>query len=137
MPLKPLEKPNKQYLPKIIFILILLLSGSFLFKNALLKKNTLENTLGAETAFQESKSNVSLDEMKKQGEEMFSQVNNTVQKEAGTVLGNFSNLVSNTASNSATTIKEYIFENTVTTVLKEINKLSEKDQDLIKKQICQ
>ena len=133
MPLKPLEKPKKNYLPKIIFILILLLSGSLFFKQSFLKKNTLEDALGAETKLKEVKASVSLDNVKKQGEGLYSQLSSVVQNEAGSVLG----LASDVASNSAETVKEYIFSTTVSSVIKQIEKLPESEQQIIKKQICQ
>ncbi len=135
MAVKQLEDPKVQYLPKVIFILLLILSASFLFKLAQNKKFN-QAVLGKNTNSQKKENNVSLADLKKQGENVYNQISNSAQKEAGLVLGTFTDLISDTASKSADTVKEYIFTNTVGNVLKQIDKLPSQEKEMIKKEVC-
>ena len=136
MPLKPLESPKKTIYIKIGFLILLILLGVFIFRYAWLKKAATEDTLGAETSLKDGKASVSLEEIQAQGEDLVNQLSTNAKQQVGSVLGTFDDLVSDQASKSADTVKEYIIVNTVGGLLQQIDKLPEADQELIKKEIC-
>ena len=135
MAVKQLEDPKSRYLPKVIFILILVLSASVLFR-FFQNKQINKDVLGGNTKLQKKVNQASLTDIKKQGEDIYNQISATAQKEAGVVLGTFTDILSDTASQSASTLKEYIFTNTVGNLLKQIDKLPSQEKEMIKKEIC-
>lgn len=117
-----------------IAIIILLLIAALLIN--IFRKNTKANitkTLGLQTA-EESKSLV--DNIQQGAQDI---LDNTIKKSEqtmGEVLGEAQNLAVKTASDSAEKIKDFVFDNTVGTILKQIDKLPEDQKEDIKRNVC-
>ena len=135
MVVKQLVDSKTGYLPKVIFILILILSASFIFEISQ-NKSINKSVLGKSIELKKKASDVSLKNIRNEGEKIYNKISASAQKEVGLVLGAFTELLSDTASKSANTAKEYIFANTVGNLLKQIDKLPTQEKELIKKEVC-
>jgi len=135
MGVKPLEKPDKGLYIRLGIILFLIVIG--LMINFIRSKQT-ENkeVLGAQKITKSSKP-ISTDEVYNRGKEIANDV--VVQSEniLGNVLGEVTNYVSGVASQSAETVSDYVFDNTVGNLIKQIDKLPQKQQEDIKRNLCQ
>lgn len=140
MKLKQIEEIATYKVPvwQPILLILLLLLGYFivpiLAKNNELsskKKESPGMTLGVET-FKDDVADKVLDSSKPYIEQ--------AKKDVGTVLGAaqvvVQNAVSDIASRSADTAKEFVFDSTFGKVLQNINSLPSDQQDLIRKAIC-
>lgn len=120
-------------------IILLLIVGGFVLSQkivrdkALKKTSSLNEVLGTESKVEKN----ILEPLKKSGEDIVQKTVKETEKTVQTVLGVATSLVSSTASKSAEAVTDYVFQNTVGTVIKQIDKLPEKQQEEIKKQICQ
>lgn len=136
---------NKVLALKIAFITSVVAAGGAI---ALLKpefpqkqistQSEQDQVLGAEAAEEERKNpltsfrekvedliDTSVKETKKTAETLAEQAKNQAQ-----------NAVSDTTTKATETIKETVFQNTITTVIKEIEKLSPQQQEEIRNQLC-
>lgn len=133
MPIKQLEaeKNNKGMLMRFLIVFALLVVGIVLNKWPTKKINT-NKILGMET-----KNKISLE---KKGEDLKSVLDNEMDKAKNSldnVLGETTSFIASTASKSAEIVTDFIFDNTVGNIIKQINKLPEKQQQEIKERVCQ
>jgi len=135
MAVKQLDDPKANYFPKVIFILLLIVSASFLFKFAQSRQFN-QKVLGEDTNLKKKEKTYSLVDIRKSGEDLYGQVSTSIQKETGIVLGTFTDLLSDVASKSADTVKEYVITNAVGNIMKQIDKLPGQEKEMIKKEIC-
>ncbi|MFA5136436.1 MAG: hypothetical protein WC489_03505 [Patescibacteria group bacterium] len=63
-------------------------------------------------------------------------VTEKTQKQVETVVEDTKSTILESASNSASTLKDYVWDNTAGLIIKELEKLPEDEQDKIKDQIC-
>jgi len=132
MPIKQLEaeKNNKGMLMRFLIVFALLAVGIVLNKWPTKKINT-NKILGAETA---SKIN-----LEKKGKDLKNVIDNEMDKAKNSlddVLGEATSFIASTASKSAEAVTDFIFDNTVGSIVKQINKLPEKQQQEIKERVC-
>ena len=132
MPIKQLEaeKNNKGMLMRFLIVFALLAVGIVLNKWPT-KKIKTNKILGAETA---SKIN-----LEKKGKDLKNVIDNEMDKAKNSlddVLGEATSFIASTASKSAEAVTDFIFDNTVGSIVKQINKLPEKQQQEIKERVC-
>jgi len=124
------EKNNKGMLMRFLIVFALLAVGIVLNKWPTKKINT-NKILGAETA-----SKISLE---KKGKDLKNVIDNEMDKAKNSlddVLGEATSFITSTASKSAEAVTDFIFDNTVGNIVKQINKLPEKQQQEIKERVC-
>jgi len=127
MAIRPLEKKtNSGLMLKISAILLLLIAGAFYVS---LKPQVIKDrpsVLGEST-----KTNI-----KKEGEKIVGSLTETATQSINDMVAAATRLVGNTATKSAQTISDYIFDNTVGNLLKQIDKLPPDQQENIRRSIC-
>lgn len=123
------EKKDKSLILKFIIVLLLLVTGIILSRIPF-KKKSQDTILGAETK------QIDLKETGKTFEKIIDQEMEKAKKSMDDVLGEATSFVTDTASRSAETVTDFIFDNTVGSIVKQINKLPEKQQEEIKERVC-
>ncbi len=132
MPIRPLEKKQKDgFIPKLIFLLVLLCAAfvlNFIIKNRVKKP---ENILGAENIQKPAPINLENDVKK---------ISNGLTAEtkgiAENVLRATTNIVGAIASKSSEVISNVVFENTIGKIVEQVEKLPENEQEKIRQEIC-
>jgi len=135
MGVKPLEKPDKSLYIRLGIILFLITVGLAI---NFIKGKQIENkkVLGVQKIVQPNKA-ISTEEVYNRGKEIANDVVAQSENVLGNVLGEVTNYVSGVASQSANTVSNYVFDNTVGNLIKQIDKLPEKQQEDIKRNLCQ
>lgn len=134
--IQPLEQPKKLFILKL-FLVLGFIAVPIVFSQVL-KRND-KNILGTEI-----KNIVDIPEDTKPIAEEIQEKTNEITKSAGqivqdaveSVLGEATNVVSNVASKSADALTEFVFQNTVAPLIKQIEKLPEKQKEEVKKAVC-
>jgi predicted kinase len=134
--LRPLEKNkiNRFFYLKILFLLFLIgasLFGNYYFYNKIKEKPEVlsatkknkKNDFSIDEVFNKGKKTV--DDLKQKGEEM-----------AGQVLGIFEDKAVQLASQSAKTVSDFVFDSTVSNLLRQIEKLPREQRERIKEEMC-
>jgi len=130
MGMQPLEK-KKDYSPIILklIILVCLIATGFtlatIAKKIILTKKP-QNVLGDTVA----------KELKKSGSNLLDEINTNTQAWANDILGVATKTINKTANQATESISDYVFDNTVGNLLKQIDKLPEKQREDIKRNIC-
>ena len=130
MGMQPLEK-KKDYSPIILelIILVCLIATGFtlatIAKKIILTKKP-QNVLGDTVA----------KELKKSGSNLSDEFNPNTQAGATDILGFPKKTINKTANQATESISDYVFDNTVGNLLKQIDKLPEKQREDIKRNIC-
>ncbi len=131
MPLKPLEKDNNRDNRglglKIGFLIILLITGILLTKlvpKAAGNKEKNVNVLGAEQDNKINKPPVT------------EEATRFIQNTADNLINNAVDSVTSFASQSAAAVTDTVFTSTVINIVKQIDKLPDKQQSEIKQAIC-
>lgn len=123
------EKKDKSLILKFIIVLLLLVTGIILSRIPF-KKKSQDTILGAETK------QIDLKETGKTFEKIIDQGMDKAKKSMDDVLGEATSFVTDTASRSTEIVTDFIFDNTVGSIVKQINKLPEKQQEEIKERVC-
>jgi len=137
MSLKKIGESQKNYFLKIAFIIILILVASF-WRRLLPEKQITALVFGKninpkqKTTF----NNFSFFNLKKQSADIYSQIVRSAQKEKDNIVGEATKFFTETASKSGTSLKEYLFTNTVGNLLRQIDKLPLQEKEMIKKELC-
>lgn len=134
--IQPLEQPKKLFILKL-FLVLGFIAVPIVFSQVLKKNN--KDILGTEI-----KTLVNTSEDTKPIAEEIQEKTNEITKSAGqivqdaveSVLGEATNVVSNVASKSADALTEFVFQNTVAPLIKQIEKLPEKQKEEVKKAVC-
>ena len=133
MRLKSIEKSNNGIKIRLV-VVTFLIAGGIIFNAAWIsRKNTnKENVLGNES--ERKKITVTPIE-EKVGDWVDGAVSKT-EETAGSVLGELTQTVIDIATQSAKKATDFVFDSTVGNVVKQVEKLPEKQQEEIKKEIC-
>ncbi|MDH7476300.1 MAG: hypothetical protein QHH09_02395 [Microgenomates group bacterium] len=124
---------NKLIFLKISLIIILLIFGFIFAKFAQRKLAEQNRILGAKAEnYQENIENKIGHFLKKTG----SNAEEIVTSGVKNILSTVSETVVDTASKSAGVVSEFVFENTIGNLLKQIEKLPPEQKEQIKKEIC-
>ena len=119
---------------RIVFILFII-AGVFLFDYFVKNKKPATQVLGEEAKSEKNKEPI-VDDIKKQAEETANQAVKSLGEVVDSVLNDATKYLNITASKSAETVKDYVFDNTVGTLLKQIDKLPDKQKEEVKQEIC-
>ena len=130
MGLQPLEK-KKDYSPMILKLIILTCLVATGFTLATIARKTIltktrPTVLG----------NSTVNDIKKSGTSILDEINTNTQAWASDILGVATKTVNSTANKATETISDYVFDNTVGNLLKQIDKLPEKQREDIKRNVC-
>lgn len=126
MVIKPLEKNDGGLILKIFLILILAITGFFINQVYLRKKKQIiKNEISQKKEVLGESIIKNIDKGLKKVEEV-----------TGDVLGEVTTLVTNSASKSAEVVTDFVFENTVGNLVKQIDKLPQRQQEEIREKIC-
>ncbi len=130
MAIKQLEKDNgdKSLIIKFIAVFCLLITGVIVSRLPI-KKPLDSKILGAESKAKSAESKQDFQEMLDQG---MDKTKDTLDD----VLGEATSLIVATASKSAEAITDFVYDNTVGSLVKQINKLPEKQQQEIRERVC-
>jgi len=136
----PVKKPvlGKSAYIKIGLILLFVIAGVVVAKKADLAKKNIAAILGNQSVNKKSREDniLDFDNLKDQSKELADQAINTSKNLGNEVLGEATKLTTQIASQSASVVSSFIIENAVGSVMKQINKLPEAQQEEIKKYIC-
>ncbi len=132
MSIRPLEKKQKDgFIPKLIFLLLLLCAAfvlNFVIKNRVKKP---ENILGAENIQKPAPVNI-VEDIKKISGGITSESKSLTEN----VLGTTTNIVATIASKSSEIVSQVVFDNTIGKVIEQVKKLPASEQEKIKQEIC-
>lgn len=134
MAIKPIESVDKTLVLKIILVSGLIVAAIFLnkfYSDKSKKPANASASAGKEILGKETVENI----QKSLPKNIEEAVKNT-EEAAGNVLGQVTNLVTNTASKSAETISNIIIDNTVGSLMKQMDKLPDRQKEEIKNIIC-
>ena len=123
MGLKPLEKRRSRNKIKIIALVIIILFGLLISK--LPRREEENNVLG--------KSSFNLEKEKKKITDNFSKKKEDV---IGQTLGLSTNFINDLGSRSTKIVADYIYDNGLKNLIKQINRLPKEQQEKIKESIC-
>lgn len=130
MGLQPLEN-KKDYSPMILKLIILVCLVATGFTLATIARKTIltktRPTVLGDTVKKE---------LKKSGSNLLEEINTNTQAWASDILGVATKTINNTANQATESISDYVFDNTVGNLLKQIDKLPEKQREDIKRNIC-
>lgn len=134
MPKEKDKKPLTVYYFK--FALFILLIGGVLILGKIAERNVRnQKVLGTEIKKITNTRSLT-DEIKQQTEKMAKDLTQSTQKIIDNVLGEATKAITNTASSGAIALTDYVFDSTVGNLVKQIDKLSTRQQEEIKKNIC-
>lgn len=132
MPIRPLEKKNKNgFVPRLVFLLILLSAAfvlNFIVKNRAKKP---ENILGAEN-IQKSSSVDLAEDIKKFSSGITTESKSLTENVFETATG----IVGAIASKSSEIVSNVVFDNTIGKAIEQVKKLPASEQEKIKQEIC-
>lgn len=135
MGVKPLEKPDRSLYIKLGVIILFIVVG--LVFNFLRPKDKEKKTvLGIQKVIKPEEP-LTTEEVYNRGKEIANDVVTQTENTLDNVLGEITNYVSGVASQSAENVSNYVFDNTVGNLIKQIDKLPQKQQEDIKKNLCQ
>jgi len=127
---QPLEK-KKDYSPMILKLIILVCLVATGFTLATIAKKTI---------LTKTRPNVLGDKIKKElnksGPNLLDEINTNTQAWANEILGVATKTINRTANQATESISDYVFDNTVGNLLKQIDKLPEKQKEDIKRNVC-
>ncbi len=130
MGIQQLEK-KKDYSPMILKLIILVCLIATGFTLATIAKKTIltktRPTVLGDTVTKE---------LKKSGSSLLDEINTNTQAWANEILGVATKSINKTASQATESISDYVFDNTVGNLLKQIDKLPEKQKEDIKRNVC-
>lgn len=134
MRLKSIEKSNNGIKIRLV-IITSLIAGGIIFNTAWMsRKNTdKENVLGNES----ERKKIAVTPMEKKVEEWVDGTVSKTEKTAGSVLGELTQTVIDTATQSAQKATDFVFDSTVGSIVKQVEKLPKSQQEQIKKEICE
>jgi hypothetical protein len=137
--IKPVEKSNRGLIIRVILISFLILGGlAFNRFYPLFNRERSGGVLGTGSKSSASKEGTPILQVV---EEKAGQVVNTVvdrvEEAGGQILGEAEDFVADTASKSAEAAKDFIFDSTVGNLLKQVDKLPDKEKEDVKRNICQ
>lgn len=136
MSVKPLEKPDTGLYIRVGLIVVLVVVGlliSFFRKNP---QADTKKVLGVQKSVLSDKE-ISFDNVYNRGQEIANDVIVQSENVLGDVLGEVTHYVSGVASQSADVVSNYVFDNTVGNLIKQIEKLPKDQQEDIKRNLCQ
>lgn len=135
MGVKPLEKPDKSLYIRVGIVIFLVIVGLTinLIRNKQVKN---KEVLGTEKSVEVGKP-ISTEEVYNRGKTIANDVVTQSENVLSNVLGEVTSYVSGVASQSAETVSNYVFDNTVGNLIKQIDKLPQKQQEDIKRNLCQ
>ncbi len=135
MGVKPLEKPDKSLYIRVGIVIFLVIVGLTinLIRNKQMKS---KEVLGTEKSVEVDKP-ISTEEVYNRGKAIANDVVTQSENVLSNVLGEVTSYVSGVASQSAETVSNYVFDNTVGNFIKQINKLPKEQQEDIKRNLCQ
>lgn len=129
MAIKPLEKKNiKGLFPKLLFLAILLSGG--LLANVFASQNSQRSL------FTKKPSSVLGIEKTKSSNDIVNDFVKQTEKTTSEVLGAATQIVTDTASKSASIVTDFVFDNTFGKIIEQIKVLPKEQQERIKKEIC-
>lgn len=128
MVIKPLENNNGFYV-RFFLIATVIIIGLILSKKISPKKYQPE-VLGRQTVIKKSK------DLEKEGINFINATTKKIGKTVNNVLGEATSTIIDTASKSAESISDFVFDNTIGNILKQFEKLPKAEQERIKERIC-
>jgi hypothetical protein len=131
--IKPIEKANQRRLYFKFFLILSLLLLGIIFKPSV-KKVEAPEVLGAKES---KKDELNLNEIKKELENKMNDFFQTIKSTSEKTVETTTNTISQTASKSAQTVTNFIFDQAINNILKEVEKLPPQQQEKIKEKICQ
>lgn len=133
MRLKSIEKSNNGIKVRLA-IITFLIAGGIIFNAAWVsrKNTTNENVLGNES----ERKKITVTPMEKKVEEWVDGTVSKTEEMAGSVLGELTQTVIDTATQSAQKATDFVFDSTVGSIVKQVEKLPQNQQEEIKKEIC-
>ena len=132
--IKPLEKNNPGIVIKLVFLSSLIITGLLLNKILVGKLKVKSDILGEAKRLKNNTQDQLINEVQnsdfiastiKQGEEI-----------SENILGEATQLVSNTATAASEMVRDIVFDSTVGNILKQVDKLPAWEQDKVREQIC-
>ncbi len=136
MPIRPLEKKKKEnhaFVPKLIFLVLLIAVGFVVDKVAPWKhmsRKANSNVLGVEENAKPIHS------VQQDIQSLADNLGKTAGSISDTTIGGAMQFVSNVASESSQAVSNLVFDSTVGNVVKQIDKLPPQEQQRLKEQIC-
>lgn len=137
MALKKIEKSTKSIPLKVVFVLLLLLTGLIFNKISFKKKTPKNDVLGEEVRKMSSPAASLKNTVKKESQQVIDNGLNTAKKAADNVINQVTDLAVQTASEAAAKVSDVIFDNTVGNIIKQVNNLPSDQKEDIKRNICQ
>ncbi|NMB84275.1 DNA recombination protein RmuC [Candidatus Roizmanbacteria bacterium] len=130
MAVKPLEKPRSSSLYLKIALVILLIAVGFAFER-IYRKNASEHkqVLGTQTDIK--------NEIHRFGKDVVDRSLDQANRSITSAFGEAGGYISSTASKSAEIIGDFVFDSTLGNIIKQIDRLPEKQKEDVKKAICQ
>lgn len=130
MGIQQLEK-KKDYSPMILKLIVLVCLIATGFTLATIAKKTIltkkpQNVLG----------DTITKEIKKPNSSLLDDISTNTQAWANEILGVATKTINTTANQATESISDYVFDNTVGNLLKQIDKLPEKQREDVKRNIC-
>ena len=128
------NKINRFFYLKIIFLLFLIVAslfGNYYFYNKIKEKPEVLS------ATKENKKNdFSIDEVFNKGKKTVDDLKQKGEEVAGQVLGIVEDKAVQLASQSAKTVSDFVFDSTLGSILKQIEKLPKEQREKIKEEMC-
>lgn len=137
MAIKPIDQPKKTVsMQRLVFIGILILSG-FLITKIPRKEPQNTQVLGEkiQTSIQKQKDEI-ISETKSNSKGIISYATSQLEGGMNIIVGEVSKTTGNIASKSAEAATDLVFQNTVGAIVKQIEKLPDRQREQIKQEVC-
>jgi hypothetical protein len=131
--IKPIKEENEKSLYFKFFLILSLLLLSIVFKPSI-KKVEAPEVLGEKI---NSKNDFKLDELKNEINSKIDTILKTIKTTGEKTVDFATDTISQTASKSAQNISNFIFEQAINNIIKEVEKLPLEQQEKIKEKLCQ
>ncbi len=133
MAMKPIEEKPDYFLILRLFFISALIVVAIIFNRTRGKEAKPQSEVLGQT-----KTNpISLDSLQTGAKNLLDQAANQTEETLGDVLGQAQTFAEQTASKSASSVSDFIFDNTVGSIIKQIDKLPRDQQEDIRRNICQ
>jgi len=134
MRLKPIEKSNTGIKVRLAIVTFFIVGGIIFNFVWMSRKNTdNKKVLGNES----EREKITVTPMKEKIGEWVDGAVGKTEEVAGSVLGDLTQTVIDTATQSAQKATDFVFDSAVSNVVKQVEKLPESQQEEIKKEICE
>ncbi len=132
MAMKPIDnKPDYFLILRLFFISALIVTAVIFNKTRSGQVKSRNEVLG-----QTKENTLSLDNLQAGAKKILDEAANKTEETLGDVLGQAQTFAEQTASKSASSVSDFIFDNTVGSIIKQIDKLPQNQQEDIRRNIC-